>query len=134
MKTPIAILIFFCFAACLQAQSVMVVTNAGSVETISNGMVVASVPIVPMGANPTDIANSLGIPSVVLDIVPAKWLAYLVLLVWLAPYALRAYHAYQLGGSTKQIAAAVALGTNIPKAMVVQDTGQPVVPAVPPKV
>jgi hypothetical protein len=128
MKKIISLSILLASVFCLNAQTnepLGFVTSAAD----TNGVEIV--------ATPSDVANSLGIPQIVLDIIPVKLLPWIILLAWLLPYGLRAYHAYQSGAGVKGTIAAVALGTNVPKAMIVQDTGQPVVPtppATPPKV
>lgn len=72
----------------------------------SNGTLVAS--------SPDQVANALGVPSLVLSLVPVKYLPLLVVVLWLLPYGLRAYHAYQSGAGIKGTISAVAMGTNVP--------------------
>jgi hypothetical protein len=110
------------------------VTNGTSVLTVSNGVVIATASIAapaPTATEITDIANSLGIPAWVVSLVPLKYILWLALAIWLLPYAGRAWHAWQADGGVKGVTAAVVFGTNVPVALKVQATGQPVVPTVP---
>jgi hypothetical protein len=120
MKTLVTLIALMASMLFLGAQTN---TTTGFVATTASGA------LVPVSAS--DVANSLGVPQTVLDVVPVKYLPWVIVFIWLLPYVLRAYHAYQLGGSTAQITKAVLMGTNVPIAMKVQATGQPVVPTVP---
>lgn len=132
----------FCllFAAVSHAQ-VITVTNGGSLLTISNGLVVATTPLtnaaqvlvttngqVIPAALASQIATDLGIPSFVVSLIPLKLVPWIALIIFIIPYAGRAWHAYQSDGGAKGIFNAVVYGTNTPK-QIVAATGQPVVPA-----
>jgi hypothetical protein len=113
---------------------ILTITNGSNVETVSNGVVIATTPIAAPAPSPTeiaDIAASLGIPSWIVSLIPLKYILWLGVLIWILPYAGRAWHAWQADGGAKGVAAAVAFGTNVPVALKVQATGQPVVPTVP---
>jgi hypothetical protein len=114
-----------------QAPAILTITNGSNIETVSNGVVIATTPIVTPTAAAFSVASSLGIPDWVVSLIPLKYIPWIALLLWLLPYAGRAWHAYQQDGGAKGIAAAVAFGTNVPVALKVQSTGQPVVPTVP---
>lgn len=118
-----------------------ILTNGGSIQTISNGVIVATMPLQSPApplvntngqASPDGliaaIALETGIPIGVLKVVPFKWLLLLAALIFIVPYAGRAWHAWQADGGWKGIFNSVLFGTNTPK-QIVQDTGQPVVPA-----
>jgi hypothetical protein len=140
MKAKFLIIVISLFALCLTAQ-VLTVTNGASVLTISNGVVVSTAPLaapdaalvttngqVIPAALAADVATSLGIPAFIVNLVPLKILLWIGALIWILPYAGRAWHSYQADGGAKGIINAVVFGTNVPVAMKLESTGQPVVP------
>jgi hypothetical protein len=139
MKSKFLIIVISLLALCLKAQ-VLTVTNGQSVLTISNNAVVSTAPLAVVAplvntngqvipaALAADVATSLGIPAFIVNLVPLKLLLWIGALIWFLPYAGRAWHSYQADGGAKGIFNAVVFGTNVPVAMKLESTGQPVVP------
>jgi len=58
-------------------------------------------------------SESLDIPG--LNLLPEKWMGWVLLLIALSPYITRGYYALANGGGLKGVMSAIWIGTNTPK-------------------
>lgn len=137
----IALTVMLAFGIQSQILTTETATNSYVRKTDSNDFIVTRLPFTTTApplvntngqASPDGliaaIAIETGIPIGVLKVVPLKWLLLLAALVFIVPYAGRAWHAWQADGGWKGMVNGVIFGVNTPK-QIVQTSGEPVVPA-----